>query len=338
MVYSEKDIQQIQVMREANLSWGVIAKTIGKSSESLRVWWHRNKKILHIGPKPKPIKTAITGAVGRQIKRIVQDNPRISVRNIAFQIQGDVRPSKSSIQRFLHKNNIVTLKLLKKPLITAQNIEKRKIFAEKGMENLHELMCRTIWSDETTVRKMPNSKQMLWKCHSSTSREDLPVNSQIQQGGFSVMFWGCFSFYGLGPLVALDGNQNQYTYIETLRKYLIPEIFDAREKHGIELTFMQDNAPCHKTAAVRDFLDSNFINTLEWPPQSPDLNPIENLWAIIKRRRCERFGIPKSKIDLIEQVFQIWEEISDNEVYALSVSIKKRLEEALRLNGRPTKY
>jgi transposase len=70
-----------------------------------------------------------------------------------------------------------------------------------------------------------------------------------------------------------------------------------------------DNAPCHKTNLIMGFLNANRIPTLDLPPQSPDLNPIENLWAIVKRRRFKRFGIPSTKNELIEQIFAIWEEI-----------------------------
>ena len=80
------------------------------------------------------------------------------------------------------------------------------------------------------------------------------------------------------------------------------------------------------------------ISTLDWPPQSPDMNPIENLWAIVKSRRQKKFGIPKTKIELIDQVFQVWEEIDKNLLDSLSDSIETRLREVIRLGGKPTKY
>ena len=101
---------------------------------------------------------------------------------------------------------------------------------------------------------------------------------------------------------------------------------------------MQDNAPYHKAKLVNDFLNQNSIKTLDWPPQSPDMNPIENLWAIIKKRRQKKFGFCRSKNYLIEQVFQIWGEINDELLDSLTDSIENRLKEVIRLDGRPTKY
>ena len=68
------------------------------------------------------------------------------------------------------------------------------------------------------------------------------------------------------------------------------------------------------------------------------MNPIENLWSIIKKRRQKKFGFVKTKDELIEQVFEIWNEIDNSLLESLTDSIENRLREVIRLNGRPTKY
>ena len=87
-----------------------------------------------------------------------------------------------------------------------------------------------------------------------------------------------------------------------------------------------------------DFFENNGVATLDWPAQSPDLNPIENLWAIIKRRRLRKYGIPHTKQELIEQIFETWEDLDENLLEVLSSSMLSSLNECLRLGGRPTKY
>lgn len=57
------------------------------------------------------------------------------------------------------------------------------------------------------------------------------------------------------------------------------------------------------------FFQSHDIKTLDRPPQSPDLNPIENFLAIIKLRQQDKFGFPKNQEELMEQIFVIWNEI-----------------------------
>ena len=101
---------------------------------------------------------------------------------------------------------------------------------------------------------------------------------------------------------------------------------------------MQDNAPCHKTRKVISFLERKRIPTLDWPPQSPDLNPIENIWNIIKTCRYKKFGIPHSKVELIEQIFKIREELTVEDAENCIGNMERRFQEVVRMNGRPTRY
>jgi transposase len=98
------------------------------------------------------------------------------------------------------------------------------------------------------------------------------------------------------------------------------------------MTFMQDNAPCHTANVVRAFMAQNDIEVLPWPHQSPDMNPIENLWAIIKR------SLPKTKAELIEQIFDIWDNIEQELAENLSNNANKRVNKVLKLKGKVSKY
>ncbi len=152
------------------------------------------------------------------------------------------------------------------------------------------------------------------------------------------MFWGCFSYFGLGPLVRVDETMDSEKYIGTLQKYVLPELEAAKEEFEVDLVYMQDNAPCHKSRIVMDFLDAHRVPVMSWPAQSPDLNPIENLWAILKRRRMSRFPVPTTKDQLTEQIFTLWEELDQELIQKLARSFGNRCREVVRLKGDPTKY
>lgn len=343
MTIKGEELRLIVSMADAGCTNKQIAAATGKKAEAIRQWLVKYRLNQSLPPKVIVDKTITSGRTSLEIKRLISDNPKLTIRDIERKLKDAAgpykrTPSKSTIGRFLIKNNLVMIKLLKKPLVSIRNIGRRLEFAQKWLEDPDELIYNTIWSDETTVRKMPQGKDILYRVHSSVQKDSLPRNRQIQQGGFSVMFWGCFSSMGLGPLVALEGNQNQHTYVETLREYLLPELAAAKAEFDMDMIFMQDNAPCHKTHKVMDFLADNQVRTLEWPAQSPDLNPIENLWAIIKHRRQKKFGFPTTKIELVDQIFEIWNEVDEELCETLAESIENRLKEVIRLGGQPTKY
>ena len=89
---------------------------------------------------------------------------------------------------------------------------------------------------------------------------------------------------------------------------------------------------------MMDFLNENNIETLNWPPQSPDLNPIENLWAVIKKRRQKKYGVPLTRVALIEQIFDIWDNIEQDFIVKLADSCNSRVNQVLKLKGKVSKY
>jgi len=96
------------------------------------------------------------------------------------------------------------------------------------------------------------------------------------------MVWGCFSKDGTGALEIVEGTMNSEKYINILKKNLLP-LMNECHSFGIDI-FQQDNAPCHKPKSVTSFLERQNIAVLKWPPYSPDLSLIENLWAFVKEK------------------------------------------------------
>jgi hypothetical protein len=154
-----------------------------------------------------------------------------------------------------------------------------------------------------------------------------------------VLIWGCFNRRGLGTIKVIDGNMNSTRYVDVLQNDLIPQTHiwfgvDA-EEHFI---FQQDNAPCHSSSDTRTFLAENNIRVLEWPPYSPDMNPIENLWSILKAKIHRRSY--SNKTELIAEIRQLWfNDVQIGNCCAnLSDSMPRRLRECIRNKGGAISY
>ena len=96
------------------------------------------------------------------------------------------------------------------------------------------------------------------------------------------MFWDFFNVFGPGSLIPIEGMMNSDKYKNILANYLLPILSERDSRAG--RVFQQDLAPCHISKKMQTFFAQTGITLLDWPGNSSGLNPIENLWAIIKRK------------------------------------------------------
>src|SRR5690606_8096549 len=104
------------------------------------------------------------------------------------------------------------------------------------------------------------------------------------------------------------------------------------------IIFQHDNDPKHRANSVRNWLKEQPFEVLEWPSQSPDLNPIEHLWALFKRRLNEYEGPPSRMIDLCNRIETEFNKITSEECERLYESIPNRIKAVIKVNGYWTDY
>jgi len=101
--------------------------------------------------------------------------------------------------------------------------------------------------------------------------------------------------------------------------------------------FQQDGAPCHTARKVSKWFKDNGIEVLEWPGQSPDMNPIENLWRLLKIKVAQKHA--KSLDDLQAIIKTVWcTEVSQELCLNLVHSMPARMQAVIKSKGAHTKY
>jgi hypothetical protein len=154
----------------------------------------------------------------------------------------------------------------------------------------------------------------------------------------SVCVWGCFSYKGVGKLRFVEPGQsmNSAWYKDVLQN----EVCDTLHEQfgGVQNAFFQDDgAPCHRSRTVLQKSQYLGIRRLDWVGQSPDCNPIENLWSFLKR--LVRASNPKTVSALKDIVKEIWQtKISQEYCKILCVSMPRRFKAVVKNKGFSTKY
>ncbi len=145
------------------------------------------------------------------------------------------------------------------------------------------------------------------------------------------MIWAAMSSAGVGPLCFLKSTVNAAIYQEIL------ELPSADKLYGdADFIFQQDLAPAHTAKSTKSWLNDHGVTVLDWPANSPDLNPIENLWGIVKRKM--RDTRPNNADDLKATVKETWASIPPQQCHKLITSMPRRIEAVIKAKRAPTKY
>lgn len=277
-------------------------------------------------------KSKISPTLERSIMRFVKKNPFASSYQIKKEFSLDV--DASTIRKRLINHNLKAKRPRKVPFLSKRNVSRRILFANEHAKWPVEKWRNILWSDET--------KCNLFYPDCGTQHVRRPLNTAfnpqytvktVKHGGGSIMVWGCFSYQGVGPIYRIESTMTAVTYCNILNEVLLPY---AEENMPLRWVFQQDNDPKHTSKLANKWFSDNNVNVLSWPAQSPDLNPIENLWQEVKV--ALRGKISTNKDTLWSLVEEAWKAIPRAKCQKLVDSMPRRCMAVINSKGFATKY
>jgi transposase len=259
------------------------------------------------------------------------------------------------VQRILERDHKITLAVrtvreilrstglngrakIKKPLLTHRQKKLRLKYAKKYRLWTKEQWRKVMFSDESKISRFgSDGREYCWrkKNEQLSERTTMPT---VKCGGGSIMVWGCFGYNGVGWATRITGTMNSELYKEVLTDEMKNSIeYCLPPEHQGDFIFQQDNAPCHKSKIITGWFEKEEITVIDHPPQSPDLNPIENLWQQIKAKLHKDASI-KGVDDLWEKFENCWEQVDVEMCHKLIESMPDRLEAVIKAKGGHTKW
>lgn len=270
-------------------------------------------------------------------------NPHIKLRELVMEVDHTV--AIRTMRRLLKEMGRRKWKRLKRPELKPIHAVKRLIWAQTWAHLTPEQWARVKWSDECSVERGAGT-ETVWTFNRPSEQLELgDVSTERTGKSVKQMFWAGFGENMRTELIAVDGDPESArggvtgAIIHDLYRTQLPLLLRDGD------IFMHDGASVHRAVIVKKLLTELRIEVMDWPPYSPDLNPIENLWAIMKREIYRLHpelehadDTETTRQQLIIAAKEAWRSIDHEILYNLSITMPNRVQAVINADGWYTKY
>lgn len=225
------------------------------------------------------------------------------------------------------------------PSLSPAQVKKRYSWCKERLNWTPQQWEEVVWSDESMFRLGKGAQGVNVIRFPGEGMQERHKIGVLKFGQGSIMMWGCFHAKALGPLVIMRGTIDQDKYVTLLSNYTIPWLKEQHDLYGTDFIYQEDGAPIHTGGYARWYKSKTVIRSFDfWPPNSPDLNPIEHIWGYLKLR-VNRRAIGVSNLDQFESIIRDeWSKISNSYLEALVASMPDRCAAVFKAKGGNTRY
>lgn len=320
------------------LNYSVIARQSGTSRHFVRNTAIKLTQGESVHNRPGQGRPRVTNdAQDRFIVALSKRNRTKSSREIASEVNSawDIAITPRTVRGRLVENGLKSYTQKRRPYRSQKQTKTRLAWCRKHINWTPKQWQSVIFSDESHFEVINRKNRGFVRRAPHEKEAQFNFSTRTQGGGGTVSVWGCFTDAGPGPLVVYEGRLNADAYIELIAGVLPDFIDDLPLDKRSNCKFQQDNAPCHKAKKTLKWFKENLLSqvkTMDWPPTSPDLNPIENIWQIIDQR-LKNYSIA-TKEQLEAAIKEIWENVSVATCQTLVASMHKRVKAVHAARGK----
>jgi transposase len=329
------DVQKARIFQaiQDGRSYRSIANELGTTKstiERLMRRWDRFGDFKRKAGSGRPRKTSVQ--TDRLIIRTVQNDRFIS----ASKIKSDLALTNISIdtieRRIRSLGEYNSYWAARKPFLRESNVKKRLDWCIAHQNWTSEQWQRVLWTDESPFVLRYAAKRRVWRQHNERYNP-MCIVSTVKHD-VKIMVWGCFAAHGVGNLHLIRGIMTKEMYHDIIENELMPSrdfLFG-----GVNCIVQQDNDPKHTAKINKAYWVDNEIDIMDWPAQSPDLNPIENLWSILDKSVSNRK--PNTAEELFNVIQNAWNALPVDLLAQLVNSMPRRVAAVIAAGGNMTKY
>lgn len=276
----------------------------------------------------------------RALIRHVERNPNDNLAALGSPSKSGHKLGRKAIRTYLKAAGYLRFKARKKPFLTQKHNDARLRWAREHVGWELEDWMRVIWTDEATFETGLNSRTCYVTRRPGTAMESRYLKPTFKSERTTLGIWGAITWGKKGPVHFLikEGRMTSEIYVKQVLKPLGLPFFKAMAEERGDMIWMDDGAKYHTSKFTSNFCRKAGLLRMIWPAQSPNLNPIKNLWRIIKLRvsRC-RHRI-HSVEEMKEAIKEEWERLTEEDFRKCIESMKKRCKLVIRARGGSIKY